>query len=419
MITQIDGGVCAAKGFFANAIHVGVKTPSPDSIPIVPTESLQAKRDLAIIFCEKSCNTAAVYTTNKVKAAPILVTQEHLADGKAQAVIVNSGNANACTPNGRKIAEGMCRLAADALGIVSDEVVVASTGVIGKPMSIENWELVVYHLAEKMQKGGSAAVAEAIMTTDTFPKECAVTFTLGGQQCTIGAVAKGSGMINPNMATMLCFITTDVNISQKLLVKALHDVNADTFNMVCVDGDTSTNDMVCIMASGLAGNEEIVDAKSEDYKNFAFLLYSVMRSLARDVAKDGEGATKLIECKVAGAPDVVIARKIAKSVVSSNLVKAALGAADANWGRILCAIGYTEGEFDIDDIKVAISSDKGTVVVCENGSAVQFSEEEATEVLSEPEITLNIDLKSGDASATAYGCDLTEKYVQINANYRT
>ncbi|MCL1881569.1 MAG: bifunctional glutamate N-acetyltransferase/amino-acid acetyltransferase ArgJ [Oscillospiraceae bacterium] len=424
-VNQIDGGVCAAKGFMAGAVRVGIKS-SPANMPQNAdadslSDSFSEKKDLAIIYCANKCNAAALFTQNKVKAAPITISQNHIANGVAQAIIVNSGNANACTPDGMEVAIGMCKTTASNLGITPDDVIVASTGVIGQRLKLAPIECGVERLAKElsMTSAGSTNTAEAIMTTDTFPKECAVEFFIGDKRCAIGGITKGSGMIHPNMATMLSFITTDVVINSRLLEKALRNANEQTFNMISVDGDTSTNDMVCIMASGLAGNAEITDENSDEFKNFSFLLYSVMRSLARDIARDGEGATKLISCNVTGAGSFLTARNVSKSVISSNLVKTALSAADANWGRILCAIGYADGEFDISKVDVALSSDKGTITVCKDGAALKFSEVNASEILSADEITVNINLKSGNESATAYGCDLTSEYVKINAEYRT
>jgi glutamate N-acetyltransferase/amino-acid N-acetyltransferase len=413
---SIKNGVCAAKGFKAAGINVGIK---PGSV----------KKDLALIYCEKQCNTAALYTTNKVQAAPIKVSKSHLADGKARAVIVNSGNANACTADGVRVAEKMCALTADALGIPEEDVVVASTGVIGQSLSIAPIERGIPALVAGLSVDGSDDAVAAIMTTDTFPKQSAAGFTLGSSECGIGGIAKGSGMINPLMdtcveATMLAFITTDTAISSAMLEKALRGINEDTFNMVSVDGDTSTNDMVCVMASGLAGNGEIV-TEGEDYEVFCLHLRGVMEHLAKELARDGEGATKLIECTVTGAPSKCIAKSIAKSVISSSLVKAALGAADANWGRILCAMGYagcsegTGGQFDLSRAEVSVASEVGEVYVCRNGVGVDFSEEEAFKILSEAEIKLNIKLNSGNGEATAWGCDLTKEYVSINADYRS
>jgi glutamate N-acetyltransferase/amino-acid N-acetyltransferase len=408
MIKIIDGGVCAAKGFSAGGIHAGIKA-DPD------------KKDLAIICCEKKCSAAALFTTNKIKAAPILLSKKHLIYNEAQAIVVNSGNANACTANGIQIADKMCELTANALGIDKQDVIVASTGVIGQVLKTTPFESGIPELADDLSgsERGSAEAAQAIMTTDTFPKQHAVEFELDGVKCRIGGIAKGSGMINPNMATMLVFITTDVSISYELLEKALRGINSKTFNMVSVDGDTSTNDMVSIMASGLSGNQEIIYDNDVCYLKFREALDNVMRTLAQYIARDGEGATKLIECKVKGAPDKQIAGAVAKSVISSSLVKAALGAADANWGRILCAIGYVGFDFDISKVKIEIASSRGRLMVCKSSTGVSFSEKKATDILSEEEIGIYINLYLGNTSATAWGCDLTQEYVKINADYRS
>ncbi len=401
----IDGGVCAAKGFVAGGINVGIKPGS-------------TKRDLAIISCEKKCTAAAMYTQNKVKGAPITVTKKHLEDGMAQAVIVNSGNANTCNANGIEIAGQMCELCAEQLGIDKNDVIVGSTGVIGQKLSIDPVKNNIEKLAKSLSADGSTLACEAIMTTDTRKKELAVEFELDGKVCHIGGISKGSGMINPNMATMLAFITTDVNINAELLKKALKRTTEITYNMVSVDGDTSTNDTVCIMASGLAENKEIT-AEDENYEVFLNGLYAVMMNLARETARDGEGATKLMECVVRNAPTEDIAKSVALSVINSSLLKAAIFAADANWGRILCAIGYAEGDFDISKVEVLLSSDEGTVKVCENGAGVDFSEDKAFAILSEDEIVIIVDLHDGFEKSVAWGCDLTYEYVKINAEYRS
>ncbi len=401
----VDGGVCAAKGFIAGGINVGIKPGS-------------TKRDLAIISCEKKCTAAAMYTQNKVKGAPITVTKKHLEDGIAQAVIVNCGNANTCNSNGIEIAEQMCELCAEKLGIDKNDVIVGSTGVIGQKLSIDPVKNNIERLAKSLSAEGSTLACEAIMTTDTRKKELAVEFELDGKVCHIGGISKGSGMINPNMATMLAFITTDVNINSALLQKALKRTTEITYNMVSVDGDTSTNDTVCIMASGLAENKEIT-AEDANYEIFLNGLYAVMMNLARETARDGEGATKLMECVVRNAPTEAIAKSVALSVINSSLLKAAIFAADANWGRILCAIGYAEGDFDISKVEVLLSSDKGTVKVCENGAGVDFSEDKAFAILSEDEIVIIVDLHDGFEKSVAWGCDLTYEYVKINAEYRS
>ena len=398
----VDGGVCAAEGFTAAGVIAGIKAGNT------------TKRDLAMIFCAERCKAAALYTTNKVKGAPIYVTKKHLEDGCAQAVIVNSGNANTCNENGIEIAEQMCELTAEALDIDADDVLVGSTGVIGQPLSIKPIKARIPTLAKEL----SSKACEAIMTTDTRKKEIAVEFEIEGRKCHVGGISKGSGMIAPNMATMLGFITTDVAICHELLEKALRKVNSLTYSMVSVDGDTSTNDTLILMSSGLAKNPEIT-CEDKNYEKFENALYAVMMNLARETARDGEGATKLLECIVKGAPDENTARVVAKSVISSSLVKAAMFAADANWGRILCAIGYAKADFDITKVSVELASEKGKVTVCTNGAGVSFSEESASEILSEDEIKVLVDLHCGEGEAIAWGCDLTFEYVKINAEYRT
>ena len=401
----ITGGVCAAKGFQANGIHCGIRKN-------------HSKRDLALIYSEVPATAAAVYTTNLVKGAPLLVTKAHIADGKAQAVICNSGNANTCNADGVEIAEAMSALVAQQLSIPASDVVVASTGVIGQPLKLEPIAAGLPALAEGLNPDGSAEAAEAIMTTDTLRKEIAVEFELGGKTCRLGGIAKGSGMIHPNMATMLVFLTTDAAISAEMLQKALSGDVAGTFNMVSIDGDTSTNDMVTILANGMAGNAEIV-AEGPDFTAFMTALNSVTVQLCRCIAGDGEGATKLLECRVEGAENLSTARTVAKSVICSSLLKAAMFGADANWGRVLCAIGYSGADVDVQRVDVAFHSPKGTVEVCKNGAGVPFSEEEAKAVLLEKEIEILVKLNSGDAAATAWGCDLTYDYVKINGDYRT
>lgn len=401
----IDGGVCAAKGFSAAGVNAHIKANSK-------------KNDMAIVYCEKVCNAAALYTQNKVKGAPIAVTKKHLENGKAQAVIVNSGNANTCNSNGIEIAEGACELTAKALGINVDDVIVASTGVIGQKMSLEPFEKNIPVLAKKLSRDGFNDACNAIMTTDTRQKQFAVEFMLEGKVCHIGGMSKGSGMINPNMATMLAFITTDVNISSEILYKALKTVNADTYSMVSVDGDTSTNDTLAIMASGYAGNKEIISEGSE-YDAFVSALYSVMVRLARETARDGEGASKLIECTVMNAHNEETAKAAALSVINSPLLKAAMSAADANWGRVMCALGYSEANFDVTKVSVDFASRVGKIRVCENGVGFDFSENEAFKVLSEDEVQIIIDLNEGKGKAVAWGCDLTYDYVKINAEYRS
>ena len=401
----VSGGVCAAKGFTAGGVHCGIRKN-------------RSKKDLALIYSEVPASAAAVYTTNLVKGAPLTVTKQHLADGTAQAVICNSGNANTCNANGMEIAEQMCELTAQTLGIKPADVVVASTGVIGQPMTIDPIAGGMAALKAGLSTSGSADAAEGIMTTDTVLKEVAVEFTLGGKTCRIGGIAKGSGMIHPNMATMLVFITTDAAIAPEMLQKALSTDIADTFNMVSVDGDTSTNDMVTVLANGMAGNEPIA-AEGEDFTAFMQALNTVTVYLCRRIAGDGEGATKLLECKVTGAADVSTAKTVAKSVICSSLLKAAMFGADANWGRVLCAIGYSGAAVDVDKIDVSFASKAGEILVCKDGAGVDFSEEKAKEILTEEEIEILIDLNSGKACATAWGCDLTYDYVKINGDYRT
>lgn len=400
----IGGGVCAAKGFKANGIHCGIRKN-------------KTKRDIAIIVSEKTANAAAVYTTNLVKGAPLLVTKEHLADGKAKAVICNSGNANTCNADGIEKAEAMSEIAANALGIKADDVVVASTGVIGLPLDVAPIADGIGELVSGLGDHSDLA-AEGIMTTDTKKKEVAVSFMIGDRECRIGGIAKGSGMIHPNMATMLVFITTDCAISSEMLSEALSTDIQSTFNMVSVDGDTSTNDMVVVLANGEAGNSEITE-KNADFEVFMQALNTVTVHLCKSIAGDGEGATKMIECSVIGAKSDACAKTVAKSVICSSLVKAAMFGADANWGRILCALGYSGADVDISKVGVAFSSDAGRITVCKNGAGVEFSEDEAKKILLEHEITIEIDLNDGEGNAVAWGCDLTYDYVRINGDYRT
>ena len=401
---QISSGVCAAQGFQANGVHCGIRKS-------------RTKRDLSLIFSSKPCSAAAIYTTNLVKGAPLAVTKAHLRDGRAQAVICNSGNANTCNADGIEIAEKMSALAAEALQISPMDIVVASTGVIGQPLDIEPIKNGIPQLAAGLGDHSGLA-AEGIMTTDTRMKEVAVEFTVGGAVCRLGGIAKGSGMIHPNMATMLVFLTTDCAISPEMLQKALSTDVQETFNMVSVDGDTSTNDMVAILANGMAGNPEIRQ-EGEDFSAFMQALNTVTVYLCRGIAGDGEGATKLLECRVTGAADLQTAKTVAKSVIYSSLLKAAMFGADANWGRVLCAIGYSGAEVDVDRIDVAFRSAKGEISVCRNGAGIPFSEEKAKEILSEGEIDILVELNSGEAASTAWGCDLTYDYVKINGDYRT
>lgn len=403
-MNYIEGGVCAAKGFKASGVHCGIRKQT-------------TKKDLALIVSEIPAAAAAVYTQNLVKGAPIYVTKENISDGKAMAIICNSGNANTCNVNGIEIAEQMCELTQKFTGINKKDVIVASTGVIGQPLSIEP-------IAEGMDalvKGlgdNSDDAAQAIMTTDTVKKEIAVEFELDGKKCVIGGIAKGSGMIHPNMATMLVFVTTDVSISSAMLQKALRNDVKNSFNMISVDGDTSTNDMVCVMANGLAGNKEIND-EGEDFEIFKKALNEVTVNLCRKIAGDGEGATKLLECIVSGAKSDSEAKGAAKSVICSSLLKAAMFGADANWGRVLCALGYSGENLDVNKIDVSFKSDKGEILVCKKGAGVDFSEEKAKEILLEKEIQILVDLNDGQYSATAWGCDLTYDYVRINGDYRS
>jgi len=401
-IEMIEGGVCAAKGFKASGIHCGLK---------------KVKNDLALIISEERAAAACVYTQNKVKGAPITVTRDHVSDGYATAVICNSGNANTCNENGVEIAEEMCELVSKHTGIPANDVIVASTGVIGKPLYIEPIENGMTSLIENLKDSDEDCI-KGIMTTDTVEKRVAVSFEIDGKICRMGGIAKGSGMIHPNMATMLVFITTDVCIHPSKLRKALSANVESTFNMISVDGDTSTNDMVSVLANGLAGND-IINAENSDYETFCEALNTVMTYLCRAIAKDGEGATKLLECRVFGASSIEIARKCAKSVICSNLVKAAMFGADANWGRVLCALGYSGANIDVGKIDVAFMSSKGMVKVCEKGSGINFSEEIAKLILSEDEIIIDVCLNVGYCEATAWGCDLTYDYVKINGDYRT
>ncbi|HIS67981.1 MAG TPA: bifunctional glutamate N-acetyltransferase/amino-acid acetyltransferase ArgJ [Candidatus Gallacutalibacter stercoravium] len=405
MMQFVSGGVTAAKGFTAAGVHCGIRKN-------------KSKRDLAMIYCEKPCAAAAVYTQNLVKGAPILVTQENLKNGVAQAVICNSGNANTCNADGLEKARRMCELAGEALNIPAQDVIVASTGVIGQILPIEPIENAVEDLAAQLSTEGGTNAAEAIMTTDLIKKEVAVRFELGGKTVHIGGIAKGSGMIHPNMATMLCFLTTDAAISAEMLDEALHDVVKDSFNMISIDGDTSTNDTLAIMASGLAGNPEITQ-KDAGYEIFCQALLMLCKELSKLLAGDGEGATKLIICRVNGAKSDKDARGIAKSVICSSLFKAAMFGADANWGRVLCAIGYSGCQVDVNKVQVRFTSAMGEILVCRNGAGVEFDEDLAKQVLSEKKVTVEITLGDGDAKAEAYGCDLTYDYVKINGDYRT
>ena len=402
---QITGGICAAKGFRASGIHAGIRKN-------------KSKPDLALIVSDNACAAASCYTQNLVKGAPIWVNKKHLTDGKAQAIVCNSGNANTCNADGIEVAESMCEIASEATGINADDIIVASTGVIGLPLDVTPIKNAMPSLYESLKYDGSTAAAEAIMTTDTIPKETAVEFEAGGKLCRIGGIAKGSGMIHPNMATMLVFITSDVSITPQMLQKALSADIKDTFNMISIDGDTSTNDMVSVLANGMAGNKTI-DGDGEDFDSFCKALNTITTDLCRKIAKDGEGATKLLETHVSGARSITDAKLIAKSVITSTLLKAAMFGADANWGRILCAIGYAGASVDINKVNVSLTSCEGSIEVCRDGSGVNFSEETAKKILSEDEIIIEISLADGTSCATAWGCDLTYDYVKINGDYRT
>ena len=401
-----NGSVTSPKGFKGSGICGSVKP------------SNTTKRDIALIASDVICNTAAVFTKNLVKSSAITVTQQNIENGKAQAVIVNSGNANTCNADGIEKAERMCELAAEALNIDKHDVIVASTGVIGQPLPIEPFEKSVPELGKIISEDGGTDVAEAIMTTDTVKKETAVSVEIGGKTVTIGAVAKGSGMIHINMGTMLSFVTTDAAISSEMLKSALSEAVEQSYNMVSVDGDTSTNDTLAILANGLAENEEII-TRNEDYRTFTDALIAVCKSMAKKLAKDGEGATKLIVCTVSGAKTVIDAKGVAKAVICSSLVKAAMFGSDANWGRVLCAIGYSGCDVDVSLVDVSFKSKAGEIPVCKNGSGIEFSEELAKEILTENEIEIIINLNDGDSNAESYGCDLTYDYVKINGDYRT
>ena len=402
---EIQGGICAAKGFKANGIHCGIRKN-------------KSKRDLSLIVSDVRATAAAVYTTNLVKGAPILVNQKHLADGYAQAIICNSGIANTCNANGVEMAEEMGKLVEKATGVKSDDVVIASTGVIGMPLNVTPIANGMDELVAGLGYDNNSLAAEGIMTTDTKKKETAVSFEIDGVECRIGGMAKGSGMIHPNMATMLVFVTSDVAITSEMLQKAVSDDVKTSFNMISVDGDTSTNDTFAVLANGMAGNK-LIDSEGEAYDTFCEALHKVSVDLSRKIAGDGEGATKLLECKVTGGKTDEIAKKVAKSVICSSLTKAAMFGADANWGRVLCAIGYSGADVDIEKINVSFKSTKGTIEVCRNGAGVDFSEEKAKEILLENEIDILVDLNDGDFDATAWGCDLTYEYVKINGDYRT
>lgn len=404
---KIQGGVCAAQGYRAAGIHCGVKENSP-----------KEKNDLALIVSDIACATAATFTSNRVKAAPLYVCMEHLENGIAQAIVANSGNANACAPNGTQNANRMAAAAAKATGIEEELVLVSSTGVIGQRLNIEAIEAHMDELAAKLSTDGSAAANNAIMTTDLVEKEAAVEFTCGGKTCRIGGIAKGSGMIHPNMGTMLCFMTTDCAVDPSILRTALQDVVAHTFNRISVDGDTSTNDTCVVMANGMAGNE-LIDWKNEDYHVFYAAMYEVALTLAKKMAADGEGASRLICCTVKNSRAEEYAERLAKAVIASSLVKTAIFGADANWGRVLCAMGYSKAPFRPEYVTIGFSSAAGFITVCEKGKGLDFDEDTAKKILLEKEVSIDIDIQEGDAEATAYGCDLTYDYVKINGDYRT
>ncbi|MCL2082563.1 MAG: bifunctional glutamate N-acetyltransferase/amino-acid acetyltransferase ArgJ [Oscillospiraceae bacterium] len=401
---EIAGGVCAANGFSATGIHCGIRKS-------------RQKNDLALIFSDRECSAAAVYTTNMIKAAPLLLTKEHLKNGMARAIAANSGIANACAPGGEENARRTCAAIADQLGIGDDEIIVNSTGVIGVPLPIENIEKAVGRLVSGLSSNGSDDAAQAIMTTDTVPKQAAVQAQIAGKTITVGGIAKGSGMIHPDMATMLAFLTTDAAISSEALQKALNESNRITYNRISVDGDTSTNDMAAILANGAAGNPQI-EAESDEYRIFLDALSLVNGTLARMIARDGEGATRLVSCRVTGAGDEDSAEQLAKSVISSNLVKAAMFGADANWGRVICAMGYSKAQLDPETTDVAFASEKGSIDVCRAGAGLEFDEDLAKKILSCPEVQIIVNVNGGEFEAEAFGCDLTYDYVKINCGYR-
>lgn len=402
---QISGGVCAPIGFTAAGVHCGIRKNKD-------------KLDLALISCEKDCTAAAVYTTNRVKAAPVYTDMKNMENGKMRAVIANSGNANACAPNGMQNAMKMCELCGDALGIPAEDVFVCSTGVIGVELDVTPIANAMESLTFSLSRKGGEDAANAILTTDLIKKEIAFEATIGGKTVKIGAIAKGSGMIHPNMGTMLCFITTDADIEREALDLALRTCVKRTFNRVSVDGDTSTNDTAVVLASGLAGNPTIC-AGSDDYNTFYELLYAVCEYLAKAIARDGEGATHLVTCTISGAKSENAAERLAKSVISSSLTKAAMFGADANWGRVICAMGYSGEDFEPEKVKISFASNAGEVTVCENGQGLSFDEDLAKQVLTQEEIEIRVSLSEGDSSVSVWGCDLTYDYVKINGDYRT
>jgi len=404
-MNQIKGGVTAAKGFKAAGVHCGVRKNKD-------------KKDLALVFAECDCVCAAVYTTNRVKAAPVYLTMEHLEDGHARAFLCNSGNANACAPGGYEAAVRMCESAAKELGIGVDEVVVASTGVIGIPLNVKAIEDGMPSLVKALSPGGSSDANQAVMTTDTVEKNAAVSLELGGKTVTVGGIAKGSGMIHPNIATMLAFITTDCLITSGMLHEALSIAVKNTFNCISVDGDTSTNDMAAILASGLAGNEQI-EWKDADFNLFSDALTQVLDSLAKAIARDGEGASRLVSCFVENARSEESAKKLAMAVISSSLVKAAMFGADANWGRVICAMGYSKAPFRPEYVDISFRSCAGEIPVCLKGAGLEFDETLAKDILTQKEVDILVNLNEGTACGHAYGCDLTYDYVKINGDYRT
>lgn len=405
MYNEVPGGICAAKGFTASGVHCGIRHNNQ-------------KLDLALILSEVNCTAAAVYTQNKVKGAPLVVSKNNLKNGMAQGILCNSGNANTCAPNGLEVAQKCCSLAAQATGLTAEDFVVASTGVIGQEMALAPFETGIPKVAAKLRREGATEAAQAIMTTDTVAKEYALAFELQGVPCHIGIIGKGSGMVQPNMATNLFFITTDVAISSAMLQQALSSITPVTFNQVSIDGDTSTNDMAVVLANGLAGNP-IIQEENPDFAVFCAQMQAVCTWMCRAIAADGEGATKLLECHVKNAPTALLARAIAKSVIGSSLFKAAMFGEDANWGRALCAIGYTPGDFLVDNVAVTLQSKAGSVQVCENSAHKVYSEEEAAKILAEKEINIIVDMHNGNADGIAWGCDLTYDYVKINGDYRT
>ena len=400
----IKGGVVSPKGFKASGVSSGIKSGN--------------KKDLALIYSENICTATGVFTKNAVKASPVILSQKHIKNGKAQAIIANSGNANACNAKGEENAKKMCKLAGNALNIKSKDVIVASTGVIGKVLPIKLIEENIINLKEELSTSGFSNAAEAIMTTDTVKKETAIEFNIDNAKVTIGVIAKGSGMININMGTMLSFVTTDVDISHKMLKSAFLEAVEDTYNMICVDGDTSTNDTLVILANGQGNNFKIAE-KDYKYNKFLKALKILFKEVSKEIAADGEGATKLIVCSVNNGSRKKDCKKIAKTVICSSLVKTAMFGADANWGRILCAIGYSGVKINPEKISVSFKSESGIIDVCKNGAGINFDEDLAKKILLEKEVEIIINLNQGNYNSQAYGCDLTYDYVKINGDYRT